>query len=245
MPRQPVLRAGPGPCCAHRHRDRRIRAHVRASLLLGHEHADHGPGLFRRGNIAAVVDGGQDARHPFRLDRGRRAQGGHHGTGHGHRAHHPALGLAEQVGQDGLAHVARFAFVVPGEVVHLAGDGELHQVVIGGVVLHRVDTHSVAVEGAQLGTVAVGLIGLLERLVAPGQPPHPRQMVHVPGGAHGRGPGAQRLVVDPQVLVPQVRRHVDDLVGRKTGDRVARVHWRHLLADERLRSGRLRYATET
>ena len=90
--------------------------------------------------------------------------------------------------------------------------------------LHRVEAHAIAIKGAQLRPLPIGLVGLLEGFVGPGQRPDPRQMVRRPVGALQRGPVTQGAVVGPKVLIAQMGRHVEDLMGRQDGNRASGFH---------------------
>ena len=130
--------------------------------------------------------------------------------------------------------------VDPGVVRRAAGDGDLHQVVIGRVIGDLVDPAAVAVEGAQFRDMPVGLLGLLEHRVAAHQPAECREAAGGASRAFPRHRFAQRDVAGPQILVADQRRHVDDLVGRQVGDGFERDH-----PSIRFRRGRLRQAAGT
>ena len=90
---------------------------------------------------------------------------------------------------------------------------------IGRVERDLVDAHAVAIEGLELGGMAVREVGLLERVDRTGNPAELGQPVPRPTSALAIDPLAKRRIVLPQVLVSEVRRHVHDFVGRERGER--------------------------
>ena len=71
----------------------RVRAHVRAALLLGHRHAGDRRALLGGGDRAGVIRRGGHQRLPLRCQLRLGAQRGDHREGHRDRARVPSLGL--------------------------------------------------------------------------------------------------------------------------------------------------------
>ena len=202
----------------------RIGSHIRSALFFGHEHTNHRAGFFLHWNVAPVILRGHDARQPFLCHDRRHTQRRDNGVGHSHRAHHAALGLAEHIGQDRLAHMPCIALIMPGEIVHFVGNREVHQIVVGRMKLNRIDPHAVTIKRPQFWAVAIGLTRLLKGLIQSGQLSSIRQMVSMAGAALNFGPMAHRPVILPEVLIPHMRRHIDNLVGWQLCNRFTWFH---------------------
>ena len=200
LPRRRAERHGPG--C--------IGAHIGAALLLGHEHADRGAGLFRPRNVALVVGGREHARDPLVAGAGIGAQHRDHRIGHRHRAHDAAFGLREHVGHRHVRDLGAAAFVGPGKARHAVADRKRHQVVVGGMEGDLVDAHAVAVVGPEFGGMAVGGVCLFEGLGGADFAAEARQRRLCPAAAFARNPRAQHRIVLPQILIAEMRWHVGD-----------------------------------
>ena len=116
-------------------------------------------------DIPSIVGIGEHPRQPVGFDQRSTAKAWDGGIGHRHRAHYPALRLAEQVGQRRLAQMAGVAFVVPGKVMQLVGDCKIHQVVVRRMKFDGINAHTVAVKSLQLRYIPVGLTGFFERVL--------------------------------------------------------------------------------
>ena len=154
-------------------------ADVGAALLLGHRHARGDAGLggghLELGVVLAageqrLVDGGQF---------GVVAQRRHDGVGHRDRADMAGLGRPHR-GLGGADDVRAGAVVCPRRGMQAVADRDLHQLVVGRVVLDFVDAVAVAVVGAQDRLVAVGELAPALRLRAAGERPEFGDLVEAP-----------------------------------------------------------------
>ena len=190
-----------------------IAADIRTPLLFRHEHPDQGAGFLGHRNIPSIVGIGEYPRQPVGFDQRGAAKAWDGGIGHRHRAHHPTLRLAEQIGQRRLAEMAGVAFVVPGEVMQLVRDRKIHQVVVRRMKFDGVNAHAVTVKGLQLRHIPVGLAGFFECVIQAGDAPDPGHVVSVVLASARQKPVAQCLVIGPKILVAHMRRHIGHLMG--------------------------------
>ncbi|MNH15788.1 hypothetical protein D3C79_754100 [compost metagenome] len=107
-------------------------------------------------DVTRVVLGGEDFGQPvlgqFRLQLERR----HCGKGHGQRASAASFRLGMQIGHRGPGDVRTLARVGPRQRRQAVLDGRAHQLVVGRMKLHQVDTMTIAVMTAELRLVQVG-----------------------------------------------------------------------------------------
>ena len=143
-----------------------VGAHVRAALLLGHGHAERDPALRGDGREPRVVAAAQKALQPGCGHRRGGAQRRHRRVGHVDRAHDARLGLGEHREQGGVSDVAAGQLAGPRQVMDLVVHGQPHQRMPGGVEAHLVQPAAVAVEGGELGRMAVGLHAPAQHLLA-------------------------------------------------------------------------------
>ena len=134
---------------------RRIGAHVRAALLLGHRHADRHALLLLGGNVARIVDARLDLRQPLRGEVSLQFETGRRGEGHGDRAAVAGLDLGLHVGARGARHMRAFARIGPGRRMKPVLDRGLHQRVIGGVEADEIDAPPVSIVGVELGRILI------------------------------------------------------------------------------------------
>jgi hypothetical protein len=189
-----------------------VGAHVGAALLLGHGHADGGPGFMGDADVARVVFGVEDFRQPDVSQIRLQAQGRHTGEGHGQRATGAGFGLAVQVGQAGAGHMGARLRMRPGQRRQAVLDGRAHQFVIRRVELHQIDAMAITVMAAEQRFVLIRQEpGRHQR--ATGQRPVGIQPRLGPASAEAPRPFLQGHVDAVQVGTVQGRRLIGDVVG--------------------------------
>ena len=201
-----------GAAAVQRPRDGHVGAHVRAALLLGHRHAAQGAALVGGMDQARVVGGRRQTRLPLVRQLWRRPQRRHAGVGHRDRAEVTALRLTHRHERGGARNMAAGPLLRPGQRVQSVRDGDVHQLVPGGVELHLVDAVAVAVVGAQLGRVLVRLPAPLDRLAA-GDLAHRADLRLGPAATLAVQRLDQRAVLLEDVVRLQRRDLVDHLMG--------------------------------
>ena len=172
---------------------RRVGAHVRAALLLGHRHP---------GERAVAVGRLRQQRLPLGGELGLLAQRRDHRVGHRHGAHHARVDLAPRVHQRRAHDVRTGLRISPRQRVDLALDRLAQAPVPRRVELDLVDAVAVAVVRAQARLVALGALGVLDRLDAARQLARVAQPVDAPAAALALERLAQRQV------------GIEDVVGR-------------------------------
>ena len=192
----PGVAVGSGP--------RAVRAHVRAALLLGHRHAHE-----RAVVVARLGHPGLPLGRQLRL----LAQGGNGGVGHRHRAHDAGVHLAPDEEERGTNRVGAGLRVSPGKRVDLALDRLAQAPVPGRIELHLVDPVAVAVVRSQDRLVALGALGVGQRLGAAGQLAGVAEAVDSPAAALALHGFPQRQVRLEHVVGHERRRLVLDPVG--------------------------------
>ena len=115
--------------------------------------------------------------------------------------------------------------ILPGKAWQFIADRHIHQLVIGRVIIHLIDAHTVAVEGFKLGRMAVGESGLFEYLGRTGEGTARGQFLFSPAATFPMDTLAKRYVTLPQVLVFKVWRHIGDFMGRQRGQWFYRYHF--------------------
>ncbi len=204
---------------------RRIRAHIRAALLLRHAHAERDARLLARRNEARIVLTRKDARHPFLRERRLEEKRGHSRIGHGDGAAMPGLRLRHHVGAGKPRHdSARFRLrveplfqMIPGRAVQPLLHRDRHQRVIGGVEFHPVLAMPEAVETLQYRQIGIRLPPEVEHLRAPHRRPKCRQRCARLAPALPLHRLDQRLVAREKVHVLKRRRLVENLMRREIG----------------------------
>ena len=155
---------GAGPAAVQRRARRRVGADVGAALLLGHRHPAEGAALARRPAASARRSRARGSAAPTR----RPARAACAAPGSPSRSSRsgsrprPRPGTAHEGGAAG--DVGAGPGLAPGRGVQAVADADPHQLVPGGVELDLVDAVAVAVVGAQLGRVLVGLDAPADRL---------------------------------------------------------------------------------
>ena len=144
-------------------------------------------------------------------------------VGHRDRAADPALGLHQQHELGGAGDVGAGPGLAPGRGVQAVADADPHQLVPGGVELDLVDAVAVAVVGAQLGLVLVGLGAPADRLPRAADRAQLARFALGPLGALAPQRLDQRPVGVEGVVVLQRRGLVEDLVGARWRSTVAIV----------------------
>ena len=182
---------------------RGVRPHVGAALLLGHRHAHE---------RAVVVARARDARLPLGRELGLLAQRRDRRVGHRDRAHDARVDLAPDEEQRRAHGVAARLRVPPGQRMDLALDRLAQAPVPGGVELDRVDAVAVAVVRPQHRLVALGALGVLERLGRTGQLAGVAQAVDPPAAALALERLAEREVGLEDVVRRERRRLILDAV---------------------------------
>ena len=147
-------------------RARGIRAHVGTALLLGHAHADQTAFFGFDRNIPAVIDPGEEPRHPVARELGIAAQDGDRTVGHGCRTERPALHLRLHQVARGACHVrtgaGATALARPRGAVIAACRDALHERVPGRMEFDRIDALAAHVVALQRGRVTIGEPAVLE-----------------------------------------------------------------------------------
>ncbi len=221
----PVRTQAPSPSAAGRLGPGGVGPHVGAALLLGHAHAREGAGLLPGGDAAGVVGPGHQPGLPLGRQVRCPPQRGDDRVGHRHRAPVSRLDLGPGDEPGGPGHVGAGRRDRPGGRVEAVADGHPHQLVVGGVVGDVVDPVAVAVVGAQLGRVPVGVEPPGDGLGRPGQPAEGGQVVDGPARALPLGGLDQGGVGREHVVALQRRRLVGDLVrGHGTHGAPAQAH---------------------
>ena len=201
VPREPVgltLERATG----RRDRPRRGGPHVGAALLLGHPHAEREPGLVAVRPQHGVVGARGEAGDPAGGDGGLRGERRDRGIRHRHRAEVSRLDLRPHDEAGGPPGVGAAAGRAGPRLGGQAGtDGDLHEVVVRRVELHRVDPLAGRGVRAQRRRDPVGLVG---------------------PGAHPLGAGEGSEVVESRGADRVVGRH-PPLDGLREG-RVAAQH---------------------
>jgi hypothetical protein len=184
--------------------DGRVRAQVRAPLLLGHDHPRLGE---------AVVVGQGQTRLPARGELGVLAHRRDGGIVDRHRAARPGVELVEEVEQGGAHDVGARPRLAPGQRVHLALDAEAQHPVHARVVLDPVAAVAVAVVGVEHGDVALGAARVLDRLRGAGHGAEVAHAVDPPAAPVALERLPERRVRIERVVSIQRRRLVDHLMG--------------------------------
>ena len=194
-------------------RPRRIGAHVRAALLLGHRHADRHALLLIGGNVARIVDARLDLRQPLRRQVPLQFETRRRREGHGDRAAMARLDFGLHVGARGARHMRAFARIGPGRRMKPVLDRGFHQRVIGRMEADEIDAPPVSIVGVELGRVLVRQRPQLQKLGRPGAGPEGSQRIAGPARAFALNRLLQRGVGIVEVGVDEFDGLVDDLVG--------------------------------
>ena len=194
-------------------RPRRVGAHVRAALLLGHRHADRHALLLIGGNIARIVDARLDLRQPLRGEVSLQFETGRRGEGHGDRAAVAGLDFGVHVGARGSRHMRAFARIGPRRRMKAVLDRGFHQGVIGRMEADEIDAPPVSIVGVELGRVLVRQRPQLQKFRRPGAGPEGSERIAGPARAFALNRLLQRRVGIEEVGVDEFDRLVEDLVG--------------------------------
>ena len=155
-------------------------------------------------------------REQLRLPGGGDGRGGaqhlHGGERHRHRTGGAVLALVPEVVERGAGDEPAGAGG-PGERMQAVPERELHQLVIGRVVLHLVDSMAGVVVGAQLGRGSVRLVREELHPLAADEVAEARGLLVDPAAALACDRRAEDRVADPGVVADERRRLVRDLVG--------------------------------
>ncbi len=143
-----------------------IGAHVRATLLFGHAHANGQSVLFARRGERRVVAVGEDAGQPLCGQIGRMTQRRHAGMGHGDRAHRARFHLIMDIEQRRAHDLRALALGGPGQSVQAVFLGQRHAAVVRRMKAHLVDAVAIAIEGGEFGAVLVGVEADFDQLGA-------------------------------------------------------------------------------
>jgi hypothetical protein len=138
---------------------RRICAHVGATLLFGHAHAERDRTLVHEWHEALVIGRRGELRPPGRVDRSVVAQRRRHCVGHRYRAKDRRLELGEEHERRCALDVAAWR-LAPRRAVQTVLQREPHQRVVTGMELDLIDTPSEAVVRAQRRRVRIGQPGV-------------------------------------------------------------------------------------
>ena len=201
------------PVGADGNRPRRVGAHVRAALLLGHRHADGDALLLLGGNVARIVDAGLDLRQPLRGEVSLQFETGRRGEGHGDRAAVAGLDLGVHVGARGARHMRAFARIGPRRRMKPVLDRGFHQRVIGRMEADEIDAPPVSIVGVELGRVLIRERPQLQKFGRSGAGPEGSERLARPARALALDRLLQRRVGIVEVGVDEFDRLVEDLVG--------------------------------
>ena len=200
------------------------RAHVGATLLLGHAHAESDGALLRGRRKARVVLERQDARHPLLGECGLEQQHRHGGVGHGNRAAVPSLHLRRHVEGTRTAHVRTRPWSLPGlcevgpdRAVQALAAACAHQLVVGRVICDRVAAMAARVVGRKPRGMLIGKPAAPERLCAARQAPEGLQPLRRVAPALPLDSLLEGRVGGKEVHVLQWWRLVEDLMRCKRG----------------------------
>src|SRR5512146_1060330 len=105
-------------------------------------------------------------------------------------------------------------WIAPGCGMQSPADSAAHQLMPGRMKAHLVDAMAVAVVGAQLGRVAVGLLAPGDGLLGASDGADLAQALRRPARALARHALAQRGVLFEEVVVHQWRRLIEDVMCR-------------------------------
>ena len=167
---------------------------------------------------------GPTIRRAILFDVGAAGQHRHGGVGHGHRAAEAGLGLGQQVERGDMGLMAAAAFLLPGHGVPAVVDGQVHQLVVGGVIAHLVQPSAVAVEQSQFRWVAVGLFAQRLYVKAARFAPQRCQALADPGGGFALQRFTQWQIAGEQVAVAGRVGLVDHLMGGQSAARGVVAH---------------------
>ena len=159
------------------YRARRIGAHVRAALLLGHRHADRHALLLIGGNVARIVDARLDLRQPLRGEVSLQFETRARGESHGDRAAVAGLDFGVHVGARGSRDMRAFARIGPWRRMKPVLDRGLHQRVVGGMEADEIDAPPISIVGVELGRVLIRERSQLQKLGRPGAGPESSERI--------------------------------------------------------------------
>ena len=123
-----------------------------------------------------------------------------------------------------MGNMGAWLRVIPRKAVNLVRYRERQKLMIGGVKLDLVDAHAVSIERLELGCVPVRQIRLVESRFPANCLAKRRQVRRGPPRTFAFNRVAQNRIFTPQVLVPEVGRHVEHVVSRQLR---SRREWMH------------------
>ncbi|MDT4866061.1 hypothetical protein FQZ97_1008970 [compost metagenome] len=135
---------------------RRVGAHVRAALLLGHAHAHGHAGLVFPEFERRVVGAAGELRRPVGVDGRVVLEGWRDRVGHGNRAQGGGLQLGEEHEACGAGEVRVRGALTPRRAMQPRRGGRRHQRVVARVELHLIDAVPKAVVALELRREHIG-----------------------------------------------------------------------------------------
>ncbi|MCY1366872.1 hypothetical protein D9M69_537800 [compost metagenome] len=195
------------------HRLRRVCAHVRAALLLGHAHAHGHAGLVFPELERWVVGAAGELRRPVGVDGGVVAQRGRDPVAHGDGAQHGRFQLGEEHEAGGAGQVWTRCTLTPRRAMQPRRRRSRHQRVVARMKLHLVDAVPKTVVALELRREHIGEPRVGLHLGAAQRRAQRMQVGRVQRGRVELQCRTERLISSKQVVVNQRFHLIEHFMG--------------------------------